>query len=593
MLPPTIEESVPTSGLDLLDVPYLQQNSATTILIDIKPGIITPTSYDVVIIETDDNFNELSSTTQNKVPPLPLSVTLSKDKIYKIQVFPKNGVTTGNGYTVVSKFKLSTSYTGVSATGNPSSTGTTATARVKDYGVEGGDIPATGSGSASSVPIEASAGQSYLNLSNTSTSKSEYVVAYKEFDSLTAPAYTVVSTLPIYEGGLYIPKSYSSAYYAFGTSIYLNAGESSSGIGFFVDDEGKKGYYIIIETVVSAAAQDKKTVRICKANTSGIKVLSDSQKNTVSSFDSIFSLQQYNLDVYIKTSGQSITIDAYINGFKISATDTNSYVNNKPDYIHPFTKKIAMLCGPSKAGQAAVSFDYAYATDITEEIYNKASIDKNLYIGKFSNDLINTTFGDLVYDAKNAEDTLKPAAVEDFGTVVREIYHVSTKIKQRPAYPLKWSAGGNDVANIIAQKVSNFSAEAYVLNNTSTTVPLNNGATAAFYLYGNSVGQSGDLEYTTDETEEYVEKQPVAFKTQWLQNISDVKSLANWIKTKAVNKGKIVMMNIFGNPLLSVGDIILVKYTYQGLSGTEKMIITSISLSYNEGIETSITARTL
>ena len=52
-------------------------------------------------------------------------------------------------------------------------------------------------------------------------------------------------------------------------------------------------------------------------------------------------------------------------------------------------------------------------------------------------------------------------------------------------------------------------------------------------------------------------------------------------------------MQVFGNPLLSVGDIVKVKYTYQGLIGTEAMIITDINQAFEEGINTSITCRTL
>jgi ABC-type multidrug transport system fused ATPase/permease subunit len=100
-------------------------------------------------------------------------------------------------------------------------------------------------------------------------------------------------------------------------------------------------------------------------------------------------------------------------------------------------------------------------------------------------------------------------------------------------------------------------------------------------------------EYTTEELSEYVNKEPVIFESKWLQNLSDVKALAEWIKTKAVNRGRLVNMSVFGNPLISVGDIVTIKYTYQGFAGTEKLIITNVTHRYNEGLETSISCRTL
>jgi hypothetical protein len=85
----------------------------------------------------------------------------------------------------------------------------------------------------------------------------------------------------------------------------------------------------------------------------------------------------------------------------------------------------------------------------------------------------------------------------------------------------------------------------------------------------------------------------VIFESRWLQNQKDVQNLANFIKTKAINKGKVIDMEVFGNPLLSIGDIVSVTYTYQGLTGDEKMIVTNISQSFEEGISTSIKCRTI
>jgi hypothetical protein len=44
---------------------------------------------------------------------------------------------------------------------------------------------------------------------------------------------------------------------------------------------------------------------------------------------------------------------------------------------------------------------------------------------------------------------------------------------------------------------------------------------------------------------------------------------------------------------LSPGDIVSVKYTYQGLDGTEKFIITVVYQTYKEGLTTEITFRSL
>ena len=47
------------------------------------------------------------------------------------------------------------------------------------------------------------------------------------------------------------------------------------------------------------------------------------------------------------------------------------------------------------------------------------------------------------------------------------------------------------------------------------------------------------------------------------------------------------------NIIISVGDLVTIKYSYQGFAGTEKLIVTSVTHRYNAGLETSITCRTL
>jgi cystathionine beta-lyase/cystathionine gamma-synthase len=203
------------------------------------------------------------------------------------------------------------------------------------------------------------------------------------------------------------------------------------------------------------------------------------------------------------------------------------------------------------------------------------------------------SFGDLIYNTGNSDPVLKNQTVDDFGTVVREIYYVKTKLNSRPAFPIKWSTGSNQAVSLIGKKISNFEAEAYVLNNTSSTVPLSDGALASLYVIGNDLYPSGTMEYSTDTSSEYANKEPVIFESRWLQSEYDVKNLAEFIKTKAINKGKIIEIETFGNPMLSVGDIVSVKYAYQNLQETQKMIITNVSQSFMEGISTSITCRTL
>lgn len=436
------------------------------------------------------------------------------------------------------------------------------------------------------------AGKSYLTLTNDNPSQKSYSLVYRDFDAINLPTgFGVVQTNP---SGVNTPvTSYATVCYSFGTTFFLDSNiknpNQGGGIGFFLSGQGSDGYYVFVESTSLSASQDNKSVRIVKVQGNKVYVLKDTQSSSANTLEGIYGGKAYSIDIKVKVSGINVEIIAYINGFKIVATDTTNYLASIPTKILGPTERVGLVCTKGTA-----KFDYVYGTDISAEQYADASYILNFYQGQFSNDLLNTSFGDLTYYANNSTDSYdsKKTMVDEFGTVVREI--VKQKVKfQNPAYPVKWTTGGNKLAQIIGSKISNFGGEAYVLNNASTTIPLADNNFASFYLFGNTLGQSGTLEYTTEELADYVTKEPVIFESKWLQNLSDVKSLAEWIKTKSVNRGRLVNMSVFGNPLISVGDIVTIKYTYQGFAGTEKLIVTNVTQRYNQGLETSISCRTL
>jgi hypothetical protein len=52
-------------------------------------------------------------------------------------------------------------------------------------------------------------------------------------------------------------------------------------------------------------------------------------------------------------------------------------------------------------------------------------------------------------------------------------------------------------------------------------------------------------------------------------------------------------MTVLANPTISVGDIITIDYAYQELTITDKFVITNVRQSWADGLETTITARSI
>lgn len=444
---------------------------------------------------------------------------------------------------------------------------------------------------------KAAAAKSFLRMSNNSVSPKEYSVAYRTFSAITLPTAT-----PSYAG---LPSfiqesisSYSTSYYAFGTKMFLESiidrTKQSAGFGFFVDGQGNDGYYILIDSTETAGAVNKKEVRICKVKGGDIRVLNDTQKNTVTSLNGVYGGRSYDIDVKIKVQLSSIKINVYINGFLITATDSSGVYEDENgkslvNQILKPTKTIAVVC---KYGEAI--FDYVYGTDILQKSYEDSQFVSNMYRGSFSNDYLNTGFGDIIYNNSIEEDNAaKPVGLDEFGTSVREIRKVSLRYNSAPAYPIKFSTGLNTSVKLLGSKLSNFGGEAYVLNNSAALTPLNDEQSATFYLYGDTIAPSGTLEYNSDILSEYINQEPVVFESSWLQNLSDVEALGTWIKSNIINKGKLINLSVFGNPFIAVGDIVSVKYIYQGLDGTQKFIVTNVRHTFSDGLDTEITCRSL
>jgi hypothetical protein len=445
------------------------------------------------------------------------------------------------------------------------------------------------------------AGKSFLTMSNTlkNAKKNIFQTYYRDFDAIEHGSYDLESN-----GTSGLQNFYSTKYYSFGTKIFFDPTVENpaqgAGIGFFLDGNASRGYFLIIESTSYSASQGRNAVRILKAGDgSDPKVLYDSQTIPSSTIQAVYGGSEYAIDIKVKISGFKIKIIAYINGVKITASDTTKYekspaANSTPvlNTILTPTDKVGLVCTVGTA-----MFDYVYGSNLNDSgtDYNKSDYNINFYQGQFSNDLLSTAFGDLLYYSENSKDeySTKKTMIDEFGTVAREILKTDIKFDSRPSLPVWFSTGDNKSVTLLGSSQTNFKGSAFVLNNTSTTVPLADGATSSFFMLGNTLADSGTLEYTTDELADYVNKEPVIFQSKWLQNESDVKSLARWIKEEVINRGQSVTMTVFGNPLISLGDIVTINYPAQGFNGEERMIVTSVSHGYDGGLNTTVTCRTI
>jgi hypothetical protein len=380
-------------------------------------------------------------------------------------------------------------------------------------------------------------------------------------------------------------------YFSFGTSVFFSSNldkvQGAGGIGFFTSNSGMTGYFILVQTTANLADDADKEIQIWKL-VNGKKVkLNDSQSGTNGkALSGILGGISYKIDVNVITTSTKRVIDVYINNFKITATDTTKTGSTLPsEIVLPKTSQIALF-----ANTGSASFDYIYANPLTQKQY-EAGILQNLYTGKYGTKTLDFLYGDKIVSNSISPDQI--SFLEDFGTVAREIKKLKIKYQDRPGYPLFTSTGINRFAQVLGQRLTSFGAELYVINNSGTFVPLDDQSLYSFSIIGNNIVTTGQHEYVSNTVSENTIIEPAVFEASWIQSESDAKNLTKWIEAQWSKQQSVVDLEIFSNPLISVGDIISINYPDNNLSGTEKFVVTNVRNSFDGGISTNITARSI
>lgn len=379
--------------------------------------------------------------------------------------------------------------------------------------------------------------------------------------------------------------STSGSYYTFGTGMFFKSTvkdvDASGGIGFFTSNNGMTGYYVSMETTsnLSDSGSDR-ALGIFKL-VNGVKIpLTDSQTEKQKTLNYVTGSVSYKVDIRVNYDAQdeAVLIDVFINNFKISAIDTN-------DIISP-TANLAIY---SSTGSSF--FDYVYSVPLTEQQYLDG-IMQDQYYGRFGSTTLNFLYGDRL-TSNFDKSTLPGGVVDEFGTVARELKKINIKYDSRPSFPIFPSTGLSQYVEVLGSRLTSFGAEVYVLNNAGTFVPLDDSRFASFSIIGNSVVQSGQNEYLDKTINEFTIPEQVTFESTWIQTEADAKDLSDWIKTQWSKKQSVCELEIFSNPLISVGDIVTINYPSNGLDGTQKFIVLQINNTFDGGLNTKITTRSI
>jgi len=378
---------------------------------------------------------------------------------------------------------------------------------------------------------------------------------------------------------------YSGNYYTFGTGMFFKSTikdvSAAGGIGFFTSSSGDDGYYVSLETTANLAKSGAdKSLGVFKVKDGIMTSLTDSQSDITKTLAFLSGSTSYKVDIRVKhdTVNQVMAIDVFINGFRITAADASDIITPTPN-----------LAIYSRTG--STFFDYVYAIPLNKDQYDKGLF-KRSNDGRFGSTTLNFLYGDKL--ASNFENTgVSGGVIDEFGTVARELKKIDIKFQDRPAFPVFPSVGLSQYVEVLGSRLTSFGAEVYVINNAGTFVALSDSQFASFSILGNSVVQPGLNEYLDKTVNEFTTPEQATFESVWIQREEDAKHLSNWIKNQWSKKQSVCEIEVFSNPLISVGDLVTINYPSNGFDGTQKFIVSNINNTFEGGLNTKITARSI
>lgn len=340
--------------------------------------------------------------------------------------------------------------------------------------------------------------------------------------------------------------------------------QQSSGMTFFWNEATATGYMILIYTVRSAANTDQKAEATLYKVVNGLpSVLAQVSSN-------IFEQSFYAIDVLVQRDGTTNNIFLNVNGETVKEEKIIDSVNS----ITP-TSFVGLVAG----GQSTAYFDYLYAVP-----RNTFSMDVSL--SRSSGRVIaNSFFKDFKF-----EDTSRNGQfLDEFGDVVREIYKGEAQYEQ--TYPVEVAAT-DPFAQVVGQRLGHFSGEFYVFNTSSSTIALSDGGKRDLFIYGKAVANTGQNNFSTNDKITDT-KQVTMFDTQWIQTREAAKGLADFVVSQWSKSTIDLDMQVFGNPIIQVGDIVSVDYASRGFNSTTKFVVRSIDHDMSTGITTRIGLRSI
>lgn len=416
-----------------------------------------------------------------------------------------------------------------------------------------------------------------------------------------------VNTMNTYSYAL-LKTGTKSTYNRFGTKVKLNGDGSwnqTAGLLAYGSQSNKSGYYFEI------TSSDKISPEMF-AN--GVREAQLFRREPVFGFSIMIGTAAipiledywYELDIDITRGSDGFGafdfIRCFVNGKVVIQTGTYSPLNS------------TAVFGMFTQSKTNASFEYMYAVDRAlngTELNDYSFYD--LKEGGFRGSIFEKQFVYNVYEKKkrirvdsiSEADKYAGIVFNDFGPFMHEIREFDIKFDPAPVLTSYLFNTNVFYTALLEYKATPYGAH-FVMANTARVHAILSGEDTLIYGGSSaSVNQvctvlGRDLAIAEAQTVEAKNDQMIRtrgvieteFSSDWIQSKAMAQTLADWIVAHWSEGVDQLDVEVFGNPLLEVGDVVDIDYDEKHMTpATHKYFVVGTSTSFDQGLSTTLTLR--
>jgi hypothetical protein len=272
-------------------------------------------------------------------------------------------------------------------------------------------------------------------------------------------------------------------------------------------------------------------------------------------------------------------------------------------------------CGIYVRGWTAADFEYFYSIPgghVLDAIPDTTDFLSQVRGGYQSNQLTRWVMGynpavqagyrSSVKYANALRDAYRDRYIEEFGVPVHEVREYDVKFEK---FPVLYSSlyVSNDEQIVTTQYNGNPFRAQFTIANSSRINSVVNGEDTVTYGPDNSIEQkmviTGRTIQQQDEKTYNVKDErairvhgeiPLEVSSDWIQSEAAAKAIGNWIVNNWAEPADTIEVQLFGNPLIRIGDVVNVNYAPKGISNV-KFVVLRANQSWGEGLQTTLTCR--